>query len=663
MPVSTLGISQTHYHFYLIEFCTVLKIYIRHLQYYDDDGQPFVYGGANPSSLSVIYNTVPISTWQDVTNDVEGLKDLGINWKEQDSEFGHIQTGISASLEFYGEAYKFVKAWLNDHVAAPLNAIDVRIEDVNCAYFEGFCIKADGMKWCNDTVCNIEVTLKQQEPLYDCIRRTAIADNWQGWFQKDTTKKHPRIAYCDEFRPSGILTAIFVILSMISNILYLMSIILLPICSVLKTLGSINIFGFRPFKKLKNIQCGVGAVTDILSDLTEVISGCNRAMPSPLVRDYIKNVCDKCGVQVNALSIPLFFDPASDYYNLTYLSADVKRGVLIKKNVYWTPENEPIKTLDMLLDDLKAVFNAKWRIINGVLNFKYKEDFIIDETIFYFPEVDEDQLLSNICYEWNGEKKPAYVRGIYSKDAIDTIANTAGMVMNDIVDYNNPNNPMLEGQRSIISQFGMQRYMWDGIEVNYLSEALAPTRAILVGLNALALIGLNQIIQKAKSFRGYLIMKSDQTSVPKLIIWDGVDTRIAKAVYKYEYKSLLPVPNTFYNTDTYDIVHEEDYDDYYNYRGRLYNYPMFFDAKFKGNLYERFWQSEDPRLQAPLNKTWEVEILNCCDNVKRLGLSSNAENIKIGAKVKLFATGFYSTGTLTEIEIKYGRSIKLKGKL
>lgn len=631
-----------------------LKLYLRHLQIYDKDNKPIYYVGTNPSMLSTQSGIVSDSNWTDFTKDAEGLQALKLTWTMRDGQ--RISTGVSGEITLYDAAYNFVKYWLNDHVAAPLNGVEVRIEDVGCLSYTDFVIKADGLRLCSGKTCHIDVTAKQGEGIMECIKKTAIADNHLGWFHADTTKQHPRFGYCDEIA-GWMLGVVFAAMGIIGLVIYIIMIIVYPIC-----MATIGVFGNgEKCSDLKDIN-------NIVEDMFKLASGCNRVHPSPLVRDYLYSACLKCGVNVNALSAPVFFDQASDYYNLAYMNAEMKKGVKDTDTKWWIPDNEPILTIDMFLDKIAVPFNAQWRIINNTLYFKRK-DFIEDlPYLFDFVGADADQLLTPICYEWNGDKKAAYLRGVYQRDSIETVGNGGLERMNDIVEFNDPINPMLEGNKTINAEFGAQRYMWDGLGDNYLSiathSAYITNAANIIGAK-IGLIGKKAFLD----YDGYLLMKGDTSELPKLIIWDGQSTRIARAVKKYAYPAPLPVPNSFYNTKPYGIIHEEEYDSWYDKHGGIYNYPMCFDAMFQGNLYDRFFQIEDPRRNPLLNKTWELSIYNCCDNLKRLGVEGNGSTVAIGQKVRLFAAGFYTDGLITEVEVCYniseslGKYIKIKGKI
>lgn len=642
-----------------------LKIYIRHYQIYNKEKQPIIYVGANPANLSVQLGTVPQSDWIDVTELASGLNKLRISWEIRDNH--RINTGITGQFILFDAAYKFVKGWVNDHVAAPLNAVEVRIEDVGCVNYTDFVIKADGIQFCDDETCQVEVTAKQADEVFNCIQTTRIADDHLGWFNKHTTKKHPRFTYCDKI--SGfLLGVIFSTLALVVFMIMIITPVVVVVCNIVKLFGDTNCPD-----SFKGIEKSIEA-------LYQKAAGCGRQHPAPLVRDYIFNVCKKCGVDVTAATAPIFFDPNSDYYNTTYLNPESKKGLVSKNDKilqgqsgYWIEENEPLLTLDMFLDKLAVPYNSEWRIINNQLYFNKKNEMMPKEVLFDFTEADKDELISNICYEWNGDKKPAFLRGVYQKDAVDATGNEAAERMNDIVEFNDPINPMLEGEKTIMGEFGMQRFMWDGGDQPYISNAMEFARNTLIGV-PVALVGLNVGKQAFLDLKGVLYMTGDTCLFPKLLVWDGVDYDNAKVVRPYSYENdgaYYPPPNIKYNKEgkNYEEVHPQDYDNFYDLDGVLYNYPMFFDAQFKGNLYDRFFDIEDPRTGSLLNKTWDLQIRNCCDNLRRLGVDGNGSNVAIGRRVRLFKDGYYTEGIIESIEVNYdvtdrnGKFIRLRGKI
>lgn len=147
--------------------------------------------------------------------------------------------------------------------------------------------------------------------------------------------------------------------------------------------------------------------------------------------------------------------------------------------------------------------------------------------------------------------------------------------------------------------------------------------------------------------------------------------RNARAKSWHTFRFNLPTPNSIYNTAQipYDQSHTEDikFDDYYNEFCKLYNYPMAFDAQFEGNLYDRFHQIEDPRVNPPMNKSFKLKIPLCTEDILKLGLYDDGDIKGLGMKVKLDAGTYYKEGKIEEINIsfddtdKLGRWIEIKG--
>ena len=160
----------------------------------------------------------------DLTDYVSDLYKLKLEWTANRDDSGNVATdelkpvkSASGTLSFERLAYQLLKAWLVDDVSATLNAAEVKILDTNCGQYTGYIIKSSDLAWCEDNICTLDVTLKQQDEQLSCIKRTFVADNWQGWFQKVPAggKKHPRFSYCNEVRPNGTLIIEWYLLSSI----------------------------------------------------------------------------------------------------------------------------------------------------------------------------------------------------------------------------------------------------------------------------------------------------------------------------------------------------------------------------------------------------------------------------------------------------------------
>lgn len=661
-----------------------LKLFMRKLQLYDEYQKPVWYSGLNPNSLNVVQGYLPDNEWKDYSNFIDNLNEFSTSWKVRSTEntksISNIEKSISNELQFIGEAFEFVKLWLIDHVASPLNGIEVKIEIENCGDIVDLIIKSDGISYCTDSYCNIDANLKQKDDFYTCIYSTLITDNHMGMF--DGKYQHPRFSYCNEFRPTFLLSLLFQILGVIGIVWVIFGGILTLIKVALQVvLTVVRIITFGGAKKLRRAVNNIPDIKDMKNTFLELfvdLFGCGREHPAPLIRDYITNVCSKCGIKITQDSIPLFFNPDSDYYNLTWFSAETKKGVDKDSDNFWIPDNDPLLTLDMLLDKLKKVFNAKWFVKGGILYFDHVDKLENHDYVFDFIGEDKKLIIDNICFSWNEVSKPAYMRVGYSVDPFDNLTSDSRRRYNDIVEFNKPINPILSGyDDKTLIDFAPTRFRNDGIEKDYVSQTLNPLGqwgdflAVLF-TGPTFLVSKNEVKKRMDRYKYSVIMQNNTTMLPRLIIWDGQTKKAAKPQRKYQYDHLLPSPNDKYNTEgiPYNKADkgEEQYDSFLKENTYLINYPMFFDAQYKGNLWD-FHQSEDPRINPAFNKEFELSIPLCCENLQRLNIFNDSGNINIERKVKIDAGEFYKDGIIKEIELNFdsrnnrGRHIKIKGRI
>lgn len=565
----------------------MLRIYLRKLQLYEKDNitQPIVYSGVNPQSIVATPGTIPNNNWIDFTDDVSDLYKLDLEFSEMFDRDGEraigsgVQTRSSATLNFEGAAYEFINDWLRNDVAATLNGIEVKIEYKGCCYFTNWNIRHSQITWCEDNACNFTVNLQQTDPLYQCIETTLINDNWQGWFPEDSRvpaggKKHPRISYCNEIRPNGMLivqwylmTTIFATMSMAIGITLT---IINPILALIQAIISVvNSLGGNISSNLQPIN-----PSDVLDGWAQYFlesGGCGREHPSPLIRDYISNVCDKCGVIVDDTTAPIFFSPtitldtstgqetfANPYYNTVWFNATQSRGIRRHRNLtpfgygalnttdYWIPENAPNIALSDFLDLLADVYNAEWRIVGGKLYFNRKDFFKSKSPVYDFRDgaTDRNKLVKPICFDYNDIKYPAYVDGLYSLDAGDSCGNEGKPQMNgkslSFADYENQ--PNFNGTLNKVVQIGATKFSLDGASTCYYYDALqVVANGGFVTLLSVGffmpwiMVNWVQVLQAAaQGFEDYgdyaLLMKDETATLPKLIVWDGESYENAKAV-------------------------------------------------------------------------------------------------------------------------------------
>lgn len=548
-----------------------LTLQMRKKQIVDIYGNPISFTGPNPLNLSSTIGAIS-NPWHDYTDfvscDGKPLDESTVfTFTVQQTESGEAGAGqavpkktVTNTLTFERDAYDFIKAWLVSDVAAPLNQIEVQLTDISCGNYTGFVIKSSALQWCEfNALCTYELNLRQQDELTQCIERTMIADNWQGWFQNEPAggKMHPRFSYCVEARPNGMLiiewylTSIiaFVITVIYTVIWAVLSVIILVVNAVISFVNTLGA-GLSFISPLPT----PADVNSAWANLMFEAAGCGREHPAPLIRDYISNVCDRCGVLYSATTADIFFAPLitiqksdgiqytepNPHYNACFFYPAVKRGVRRFRNwnlltgyntpdttTYYDPANQPIMSLSDLLTLLKKEYNAEWRIQDGYLWFKRKDWYYNDIPLYDFSEngADRPKIVSGICYQPQDLTVPASMNGLYRDDPADKCGHEANHQSNgDPLSFNNTIvNPLFHGILDKTSGFAAAKFTADGASTNYLYDAMQVT----LDLELLTAYAFTSVIRSLANFvTDYgtycLLLQTETVTLPKILIWDGL---------------------------------------------------------------------------------------------------------------------------------------------
>lgn len=760
-----------------------LKLRIKQsIQYQKATGAPGYYQGANPLSLAFTPGTLPVSrqwpgygNYMDVSSHVGNLFKLKLTWTTERSSSGSTSAGgfqqkksASGSITFEGDAYKYLKAWLLDDISAPLNSVDVQVWHIEggkpCGVYDSYVIKATDLQWCEGAACSFDLSIKQKDDSLNCIKRTLISDNHQQWFQSapGNGKKHPRFSYCNEVKPNGLMVTLWFILSMLFlSFALFIYIIFPPILLVLTVLRYIIvpiintiIWAINLIPGVKVNPINVQGLDDAINAITTALTGglfegfaqmymesagCGREHPAPLIRDYIKNVCDKCGIGVDASTADIFFaqhitlstsDPNrgtitafNPHYNACYLAAQTKRGVRRFKNLsllglsmpnatdFYIPDNSPILTLDLLLDELKPLYNAEWTVRTisqggqpvPYLYFKRKDYFSQMSNGYLFDlslkGADRYKIVDGICYEWNGNKLPAYTEGLYQADGADTCGNEAQGYMNGYMSFGNvDDNPNFDGKLYKKTSYGATKFRLDGASTDYIMDAMQLSMNIsylTAFMSGFALPSLKSSLQEYADYA--LLLKDETCTLPKILIWDGrsyTNAKCIRTVFPMTGFGNTPQINPRFNnspSQTWDVKHNPEtfvigsalsgggsapYGVYevrgvfggfiYQQPASLINYPMFFEPGYYDTMWDWFHWIDDPRLNPVLNQDWTVKLELCCNDLQKMKVFNDAGSIALNDKVKL-PDVYYPDGRITEITVSYdpgddkGQYIELKG--
>lgn len=519
---------------------------------------------------------------------------------------------FTGDLIFTGAEYTYMFAKLVTDPVAFTNTVELKFVDDCCGNKEYlFLIKGENVRWCEGS-CELKANATEyteNSKQYDCLKNTLIYDNWNN-FQAGP---HPKMVYCIEYRPAILQDVILCFGVLISLILVLMYPIVLVVTIIVAIVNAIIAVVNTLGGDIDEIDFDGDSSTSTLEEYTafrdrvqQFLVGCGRKHPSPLVRSYIKNVCDKCGI---GFVSSIFNAPGSPYYNTVYFNAPVTKGNDPTDNSNWIDKNKPLLNGTRYLDEIKESINGDWKIIGGVLYLERKDYFKSLSTWLDVTTLPEEKVIS-VCYSWSKKKRFAYANLQYSKDPIDWVGNEALDRVNDIVEWNSPPSPTQKDEYLKIIPYGPARFRDDGIERDVLSDYEG---APFIGSTIFA-------------YRKAMIMNNGTAFNPKLLIWDGADINNSKVQTNYPAATSVTLPQS-------------------------YNYPYWIDATHLSNAYDNFWYINNPRVTTFVGYDVTAELVFDCDIINSINID------------ELFhvTTGNAQTNT---IEINYeNNTIKLIGEI
>jgi hypothetical protein len=581
-----------------------------------------------------------------ITGRIDGVENFSLTLRNQDED-GSLAKSFSSELTFYDDGYQIIKQILVDDPIGYSNEVQVKVYDSCCrdAVFVGL-IKGDAIDWC-EPGCWVSANLVEDTSVVNCIRSTLIWDNHNGFLSRN----HPIIRYCIEMKPEFIqyvlyyllfminiqfqliilpfIPAIFLLISSVYLICLLVRIICAGISLSFRILGRTITIRIGPFcnppncnTSFTNPVTAINFMLDVIRDANRQIIACGRFHPSPFIRDYVKNVCDKCGLVFQS---SILNDPSSPYYNAVMFAAQIKKGRKKDSTDYTLiNDNKPVETLETLLNDyIKPTFNAEFRIVNGILVVERKDFFL---TLNQW--IDTEQLLNDgkivddqVCYNWTEQERWAFGRYQYAPDAQDYMGNEALVPRyNEIVDWNVPYSPSQSGEREVILQLGAARHRQDGIDTDIYTFFQ----------NALGGV-INAVFAGAFSFynRALLINQHTAFNYKFLILNPSSDGEVN---HYYD--------NTFCGGDPGAATDER------------FNYPFWFVPGFKNNLYGipnngvGFHWIDDPRLPGVTKWDFKFTFIFDCENYN---------DFNFAKYVRLIRGGQVINGIVREVQIDFVR--------
>jgi len=577
-----------------------------------------------------------------VQGTINGVDSFEITYREDDEQ-GILTKSYSTELTFYDDGYNILKTALIDDPNGFINEVVAEIYDECCGnlVLTGV-IRGDSIDWC-EPECWITCQVVEKTPELNCIKSTLIADNSAPDFFLNRPQK--KVRYCVEMRPQFITEVLLVIYAILNLAIYA---VLLPLSLVVVIIQSIgaaicNIVCLIPFTDCSFGDCAdgewtnpEGAFSEIsgwMQDFQNRLIQCQWYHPTALVRDYIENVCRKCGLTFQS---SILNDPASPYYNLLLFSALTQKGY---KPADTEPrlivDNVPIETLDTLMQrHLKPLFNARYWIKDGVLIFERRDYFQNTDTW-----IDADTMLNNgrildnrICLSWIDEKKYAYGKYEYLKDGSDLLGNESAERYNTIVEWNDPPSEAQSEFMENIMQSGTSRFRDD--KAGWEGTGFGGIINLFLG-NALA------------NSRNLLLMSQHTAFNYKFLIWDefsGDENALIKRDYSTSFTNGYLLGTVYDNLGNVEIAYENQPLD----PTKLFNYPMWFNEDNTNNLYTLFHYINNPR--TPGNRLYEFKFSfqYDCDEFESIDFQKNIR-LKIGSSIKF--------GEIKELKVDFVRRI------
>lgn len=649
-----------------------LAIYFRHMQLQFEGANVVIQCDAT-GNATYVPGSIGDTQWHEMTKYCEGLAKLSLDWSattsgnadggETNEAGSNYDKGISLEIAIRDKAFEYVYDWLLSAPCNMLNAVEVKIVDLFCKnQYRLFEIKADNLTYAPiDKPCEFEVRLREQDLVWHCVHKTFIWDNHQHWFEDNSAKEHPCFLTCVEPRPRIVSSVRLGVLVFIET---------MPIVSSIVNLGG--------------------------DDDARRVLDIDNFVPSPLVRDYIKNCTDKCGLGMDTM-----FDdiPANDYKNVC-IFYPISGGKFWHSNesdnilspaLWFFFENRWLITLADFLDSLKKVFKAEWYVTpNNKLIFHPQIDFDNSAAIYDFT-IDGNFPVYELEYTFDGTKKPAYGRYQYQPDGADMASQEISIMYNDLTDYDGPaNNPMLEGEKTNNFEFAPTGFVRDGRAPDYTrdlindAETIGIILCIILEVIALAsLLSIHPVL--AALLTGYLLVwvagvahrsnlwrdrfgswdteytgavriTIEQVGTPRLLFWDGVNKSRAKVV-----RQGVPDPNTFYNPTSIPYTDRNTI----NGEKVLFNYPLYFDSFYKDNMFDRFHDKVDNPLKSlDTHQSFTFKTDLCCGVMDIFGLW-DGDFAKIGYIIKIEQRDNHGIfGKITTIGLDYdNEKVVLKGKV
>ena len=671
----------------------MIKLRIRKHQHVSNLGvNQIIQCSATPPYIAEYINGTLVNPWIDVPEeDVEGLDALEFSYKESESGQKERDKGSTTSIRFTGLTSQTIKDWILGTPCSILNFWDVEIVDTYCGItYSNYVIKPDNIEWCLDDVgleeCMIEVPLREEDKKKSAFNLVDLTDDWQGWFNgkgginNALKRDFPHIEVCVHNSPfqHGM------------------------------SLGfSMFVLGFATIPNPFGSPIGIGTIIGSLFDFDESINksmGFGNFAPCIPIRDILENALGKLNMTLdsgNPFAIgnefqndTVFYPSGGQYHNRTDASCQ-------SPDLRFIWNNRDLTTLDEFLTELCKLYKMNWSVKNNKLYFKFKKDAFDLTPIGSIIDYESN------CKSFSFEKRKGAGNYKYNRDPADQKTNKVEIAYNDRVDYDgNVTNELLEGKEDVFVKFAPVSFWGDGfgedfliestyygkmvawfmygtilfltimLEVTYLFPAIGagvgavavtfPAQLVFLGATIAIMIASSiSIFQIVSDIRDRFAYDSCHRGAVEIFGTGEISNhRIIRLEDNYTMNEAKPievdastiVKNPRYNINNVDW--KDQFSSGYWNHDFAFNFPLFFDANYFGELYNNYHEKVDNGLfMTDTNQSRTVTIPLCCENLELLGITD--EDIAIGKVINIGTDKIL----IKEFTINYEMfTIEIKGK-
>lgn len=481
--------------------------------------------------------------------------------------------------------------------------LDVEIIPSCTDELKGFQLKAGGISYA-PSACQAVLNVERRNT--SCWSELKDSVYWKGGLSEafnNGSIRCPKVYYCTQMS------------SFMSALMFALRSILLPILLILEAIESVL-----------NILPGVNLNIPSLDDWDNLLTGCGRYHHAPLIKDIMAFRLQECGLSFS--STILVDDPV--YQNTGLFEAAIDKGTRRTENVGFAEGNSVNLTIGEILNGLKEVFNAEYRIIGSTLHFERKDwfDERRDTELVNVETAYPDRAEDPATYVFNTQSSYAYWRGEFKKDQFDDQGNRLfTRNYTDIVEWNDPPAPLDEewqkGEKKAEVPFTGVRCMFDTITCGKGDGADVADLRIDVFRSG-------QTISFGFQRDRAVILERHQCEANKLLVFEPG--------FNYDDAHVIRRPANFNNA-----FNRQCYD---------YNYPLYFNAEYDiPELYQDFHYIDNPR-EAPYNDYYQIETFeyvpeDFCAAAKLV--DQNFADLYVQTK--------YGRGYPDEIELDFNRCI------